>query len=185
MAMTVLVELGRAGAQRWTARITPSTGPAHLVRFGAPTAGEHGPLTDEHLSTALSARAGAGPRQCADVLFEDRPYGPLADRSYGPLAAERTAAEALRAFPGCAVAAIGAGREIVVLTRTGECVRLPRTTASHRQPAVLGSLVHAWLVAGGRVTDLVPAAALPGGHAFEMTAIRPASRSASPAPSPW
>ncbi|MBO1414216.1 hypothetical protein [Streptomyces sp. FH025] len=135
-----------------------------------------GRLTDEHLSAALDTPDLGGLRQYADVLHGDRPGRHHDARSI--------AADTLSCFPGCAVVAVGSERELLVLARTGERVRVPRGGGPFREPALIGSLVHAWLVSGRPAADLLALVAVRGAQPRERASIRPTSRSASGAPSP-
>lgn len=187
MAVTVRVELASAGPHGpawWTARIVPAAGRARLLWLAAPGRGvRERPApgaTDEHVSAALTTPRGHGLQPYADVLHAD-----LHDLPCRPDHALRRAADALRRYPGCAVAAVGGDDGLAVLTRTGECVRLRGGRRSCWRPAVIGSLVHAWIAAGRAASELRTLVAVQDGRGGDRASIRPASRSASNAPSAW
>ncbi|WP_405003900.1 hypothetical protein OHV13_05585 [Kitasatospora purpeofusca] len=128
-----------AGVRSWlltTVRTVESPAPRSFV--------------DEHLALDLTAPGAARWRRHADVLHLGRT---------APVRARDRLSAVLRAFPGCAVAtADGTDGTRFVLARTGG--RLALRTSPPAPALVLGSLAHAWLAAGGALTELVAPAEL-------------------------
>ncbi len=103
---------------------------------------------DEHLSVSLDTGPAGPLRSCADVLHSGRPR-PTAE-------ADQLAAEALRHYPGCLVAAV-LRTDGLVLTRSRTRTRTEPTLWLVHRPAFLrpdqlpflvGSFLHAALGAG-------------------------------------
>lgn len=181
--MTVRVALARQtcglGVAPWTAQILPEASPALALRFTAVARAQErsgaGRLpVDEHLSVGLATHRAERLCPYADVLHEHRPCG----RREAAL----RAAGAIRRFPGCAVAVVGCRDALVVVTGTGECGQVPWDGGCGWGPAVIGSLVHAWLAAGRVAADLLTVGLLQDAQTRGSVSIRPATRLVSSAP---
>ncbi|MET8542043.1 hypothetical protein ABZW03_15500 [Kitasatospora sp. NPDC004799] len=105
-------------------------------------------FVDEHLAVDLTEPAGFRSRRHADVLH----LGPLP-----PADLHARLAGVLSAHPGCALAtAEDRTGAVLLLDRTGArlALRFPAWPAEPVPPSALGSLAHAWLAAGRRLTEL-------------------------------
>ncbi|MFC5668407.1 hypothetical protein ACFP3U_36300 [Kitasatospora misakiensis] len=135
-----------APGTRFEARIHSPAGVCHglltTLRPGRPAALRG--WVDEHLALDLTIPGATRWRHHADVLH----LGPS-----GAVRARERLDAVLRAHPGCAVAtAEDADGALLVLARTGG--RLTLRAPSPGPRSAVGSLIHAWLTAGGALTDL-------------------------------